>query len=197
MDCPSSQMKEILLLFHKIHSSINNRLQRFEVLQLHHFIFKKNHQKITNAGLPEIWLFNNLKLSTGLSCPRGNARKWGRWCLQTSRVDFELCPLPPCSTSTEPGLQGTTLFSLLKSLFNDLSLVVIGDLSSSSEVPPVEGDKDEKFSAVCLGMSITNIPSGPLPGEAQGGWEEAAPSSKHNPAEVTRVWFPQNKMFVG
>jgi hypothetical protein len=64
-----------------------------------------------------------------------------------------------CSTSTEPGLQGLALLSLLKSLFNDLSLVVIGDFDSSSKNLLAEGDNDGKFSVNCLVISITNIPS--------------------------------------
>ncbi|RDX69495.1 hypothetical protein CR513_51387, partial [Mucuna pruriens] len=49
-----------------------------------------------------------------------------------------------CSTSTEVGLQGFNLESLLKSLFNDLSLPVIGDLRSSS------------CEVISLGISMTN-----------------------------------------
>lgn len=78
--------------------------------------------------------------------------------LQASLKIYTLLVLV-CQTSIEEVVEeevGATLFSLLKSLFNDLNLDGIGDLASSSA--NLVGDKDDKFSLKFTGISIINTP---------------------------------------
>lgn len=132
MDCPSSQMKKSYFLFHN--NTFYYKQQICRDFRCRRFTLSMFRNK-------ECWLLVNL-----------------RWSYPSMILNCVLSLLVQQPTATEPGLLGATLLSLLSSLFNDLNLAVIGDLSSSSEVPTADGDKDEKFSGVWVGMSITNIP---------------------------------------
>lgn len=101
-----------------------------------------------------------------------------------------------CSTSAPVGLQGMTLFSLLKSLFRDLKrIAAVGDFNSSPAKRTDEGDGEGMLSVNCLGISITNAPLSPLWVEEDD--EEVASSTPKELPALTWSWLPQNKTFVG
>ena len=71
---------------------------------------------------------------------------------------------------TELELQGFTLFSLLRSLFRLLNLVVTGDFKSSPEA-------DDEAAGFSLGTSITKTPSFDDDDEGEGRTLAEPPSS--------------------